>query len=68
MVGATPAQAFFVKCDAETNPPEVIDAGRLVVEIGIAPVKPAEFIIFRIGQWSGGVEVEKDSDSESAES
>lgn len=58
LVGATPAQAFFVKCDAETNPPEVVDAGRLVIEVGIAPVKPAEFIIFRIGQWSGGSEVE----------
>ncbi|HZR46326.1 MAG TPA: phage tail sheath C-terminal domain-containing protein, partial [Candidatus Manganitrophaceae bacterium] len=56
--GNTPEEAFFVKCDAETNPPEVIDAGRLVTEIGIAPVKPAEFIIFRIGQWEGGVEVE----------
>ena len=52
--GDTPEQAFFVKCDAETNPPEVIDAGRLVTEIGIAPVKPAEFIIFRIFQWIGG--------------
>ncbi|MEJ2164286.1 MAG: phage tail sheath subtilisin-like domain-containing protein [Desulfobacterales bacterium] len=52
--GATPEQAFFVKCDEETNPPEVIDAGRLVTEIGIAPVKPAEFIIFRIFQWIGG--------------
>ena len=52
--GDTPEQAFFVKCDDETNPPEVIDAGRLIVEIGIAPVKPAEFIIFRISQWIGG--------------
>lgn len=52
--GDTPEQAFFVKCDEETNPPEVIDAGRLVTEIGIAPVKPAEFIIFRISQWTGG--------------
>jgi len=52
--GDTPEQAFFVKCDEETNPPEVIDAGRLVTEIGIAPVKPAEFIIFRIFQWIGG--------------
>ena len=52
--GATPEQAFFVKCDAETNPPEVVDAGRLATEIGIAPVKPAESIIFRIGQWLGG--------------
>ncbi len=65
--GATPEQAFFVKCDAETNPPEVIDAGRLVTEIGIAPVKPAEFIIFRIGQWEGGTEVENGGENEAAE-
>lgn len=52
--GATPDQAFFVKCDAETNPPEVIDAGQVVILVGIAPVKPAEFVIFRIGQSSGG--------------
>jgi hypothetical protein len=56
LVGATREEAFFVKCDAENNPPEVIDAGRLVVDIGIAPSKPAEFIIFRIGQWAGGTE------------
>ncbi|WP_256361300.1 hypothetical protein [Methylomonas koyamae] len=58
MKGATPEQAFFVKCDAETNPQEVIDAGQLIIEIGIAPVKPAEFIIFRIGQWAGATPVE----------
>lgn len=57
--GNTPEQAFFVKCDEESNPQEVIDAGRLVAEIGIAPVKPAEFIIFRIGQWHGGTETEE---------
>jgi Bacteriophage tail sheath protein len=39
-----------VKCDEETNPPEVVDAGQLVCEIGVAPVHPAEFIVFRIGQ------------------
>ncbi|GEL95042.1 phage tail sheath family protein [Cellulomonas composti] len=50
LFGASPDQAFFVKCDAETNPPESIDAGKLVVEVGIAPVKPAEFVIFRISQ------------------
>ena len=49
--GATPEAAFFVRCDAETNPPEVIDAGRLVTEIGISPVKPAEFIVFRLSMW-----------------
>lgn len=57
LMGASPEEAFFVKCDAETNPPEVVDAGRVVTLIGIAPVKPAEFVIFRIGQHAGGVEV-----------
>ncbi len=54
LFGATPEEAFYVKCDAETNPPESVDEGKLVVEIGIAPVKPAEFVIFRISQWQGG--------------
>ncbi len=53
LMGTTPEQAFFVKCDAETNPQDVIDAGQLVTVIGVAPVKPAEFVIFRISQWSG---------------
>jgi len=53
LFGATPDQAFYVKCDAETNPPEARDLGQMVVEIGIAPVKPAEFVIFRVSQWSG---------------
>jgi uncharacterized protein len=50
LFGASPDEAFFVKCDAETNPQESIDEGKLVVEIGIAPVKPAEFVIFRFSQ------------------
>jgi uncharacterized protein len=50
LFGATADQAFYVKCDAETNPPQSIDEGKLVVEVGIAPVKPAEFIVFRISQ------------------
>ena len=54
LFGATPQEAFYVKCDAETNPPDVVDAGQLVVEVGIAPVKPAEFVVFRIAQFSGG--------------
>ncbi len=49
LFGQSPEQAFFVKCDEETNPPEVIDAGQLVIQIGVAPVKPAEFVVFRIG-------------------
>ncbi len=54
LFGSTPAQAFYVKCDSETNPPEVIEAGQVICEIGIAPVKPAEFVIFRLSQYSGG--------------
>jgi phage tail sheath protein FI len=58
LMGRTAAEAFFVKCDAETNPPEVVDAGMVVTVVGIAPVKPAEFIIFRISQYAAGAEVE----------
>lgn len=50
LVGLKEEQAFFVKCDAETNPPESVDLGRVITEIGIAPSKPAEFVIFRIMQ------------------
>lgn len=52
LYGASPSQAFYVKCDEQTNPPESRDLGRVVVEVGIAPVKPAEFVIFRISQWN----------------
>jgi phage tail sheath protein FI len=54
LFGLTPDEAFYVKCDAETNPAEGIDAGQVVCEIGVAPVKPAEFVIFRLAQYSGG--------------
>jgi phage tail sheath protein FI len=54
LFGLTPDEAFFVKCDRETNPSEGIDAGQVVCEIGVAPVKPAEFVIFRLAQFSGG--------------
>lgn len=57
LFGSTPSEAFYVKCDVETNPQEMIDLGRLYVEIGINPVKPAEFVIVRIGQWSGSSNV-----------
>jgi hypothetical protein len=59
LMGRTADEAFFVKCDEETNPTEVIDAGQVVTLIGVAPVKPAEFIIFRITQTSSGTEVEQ---------
>ncbi|MGK7924984.1 MAG: phage tail sheath subtilisin-like domain-containing protein [Spirulina sp.] len=53
LFGTTPQDAFYVKCDAETNPPEVRDLGQVVTEIGLAVVKPAEFVIFRLSQWAG---------------
>ena len=54
LFGTTPDEAFFVKCDDETNPAEGIDAGQVVCQIGVAPVKPAEFVIFQLSQYSGG--------------
>lgn len=57
LMGTTPEEAFFVKCDRTTMTQDDIDNGRLIVLIGVAPVKPAEFVIFRIAQWQGGSEV-----------
>jgi uncharacterized protein len=53
LFGETPGASYYVKCDAELNPVESRDLGMLVCEIGICPVKPAEFVIFRVSQWSG---------------
>jgi phage tail sheath protein FI len=53
LFGTTPQEAFYVKCDGETNPPEVRDLGQVATEIGLAVVKPAEFVIFRLSQWTG---------------
>ncbi|MEU9129898.1 phage tail sheath subtilisin-like domain-containing protein [Kitasatospora sp. NPDC048540] len=59
LFGRTPEEAFFVKCDEENNPPENRDAGILTVDVGIAPVKPAEFIVFRVSQYSQGAALEE---------
>jgi phage tail sheath protein FI len=53
LFGSTAEEAFYVKCDAETNPPEVRDIGQVVTEIGVAVAKPAEFVVFKISQWPG---------------
>lgn len=50
LFGTTPQEAFFVKCDAETNPIESRKLGQVVTEIGVAVIEPAEFVIFRISQ------------------
>jgi phage tail sheath protein FI len=50
LFGNTPEEAFFVKVDEENNPSEVRDAGQLIIEVGVAPAKPAEFVVIRISQ------------------
>ncbi|WP_332878892.1 phage tail sheath family protein [Massilia sp. S19_KUP03_FR1] len=52
LLGDKPEKAFFVRCDRSTMTQNDLDNGRLVCLIGIAPLKPAEFVIFRIGQWT----------------
>ena len=50
LAGETASDAYYVKCDGETNPPEVIEAGLVVCEIGIAPVRPREFALLRLSR------------------
>lgn len=56
--GRTPEEAFFVKCDNETNPPEVTDAGMVVTIIGVALAAPAEFVVVRIIHGASGVSLQ----------
>jgi phage tail sheath protein FI len=57
LVGATPAEAFFVRCDSKINPQALIDNGDLHIEIGGALQRPAEFVIIKIGQFNGNTTV-----------
>ncbi|MGZ4852026.1 MAG: phage tail sheath C-terminal domain-containing protein, partial [Halobacteriota archaeon] len=54
LMGTSADKAFYVRCDRTTMTQDDIDNGRLIVLIGVAPVKPAEFVVFRIAQWDGG--------------
>jgi hypothetical protein len=53
LLGTKPEEAFFVRCDRTTMTQSDIDNGRLVCLVGVAALRPAEFVIFRIGQWTG---------------
>lgn len=53
LMGDKPEFAYFVRCDRTTMTQNDFDNGRLICLIGVAPVKPAEFVIFRVGQWTG---------------
>ena len=52
LFGASPEEAFFVKCNSEINTPETVLLGRVYIDVGVSPVRPAEFVIFRISQWN----------------
>lgn len=56
LFGDTPEEAFYVRCDDELNPPESVDAGYVTIELGLAPAKPAEFVVFRVSQKTLGEE------------
>src|SRR5262249_5697898 len=57
LLGDKPEQAYFVRCDRSTMTQNDLDNGLLICLIGVAPVKPAEFVIFRIGQWTADARV-----------
>ena len=57
LLGSRPEDAYFVRCDRTTMSQSDLDNGRLVCLIGVAPTKPAEFVIFRIGQWTADASI-----------
>lgn len=57
LAGSKASEAFFVKCDEENNPQSIIDEGKIITDIGVAPSIPAEFIIFRIGKIKDKIEI-----------
>lgn len=57
LIGEKPEQAYFVRCDRTTMTQNDLDNGRLICLVGVAPSRPAEFVIFRVGQWTGDAKV-----------
>ena len=57
LVGESAEEAFYIKCDATNNPPEIVDQGKIITEIGVAPTHPAEFIVFRVGRTLEELEI-----------
>jgi uncharacterized protein len=58
LLGSKPEEAFFVRCDRTTMTQNDLDNGRLICLIGVAPTYPAEFVIFRIGQWTADTKIQ----------
>ena len=65
-MGATADEAFFVKCDEETNPPAEREQGRMLAVVGVAPSRPFEFIILRVGRANNQFEITEASSVASA--
>jgi len=57
LVGESAEEAFYIKCDETNNPPEIVNQGKILTEIGVAPTHPAEFIIFRVGRTLEELEI-----------
>jgi uncharacterized protein len=57
LFGRTAKEAFYVKVDEELNPPAVRNLGQVIVEVGLAPTRPAEFVVLRFGLWEGGARI-----------
>ena len=55
--GRSPQEAFYVKCNAQTNPPEVRELGQVVTEVGLAPAVPYEFVVVRLIHGASGVSI-----------
>lgn len=52
LIGAKPEEAYFVRCDRSTMTQNDLDNGRMICHVGVSPSRPAEFVIFRVGQWT----------------
>ncbi|MEW5868209.1 MAG: phage tail sheath C-terminal domain-containing protein [Chloroflexota bacterium] len=57
LAGDTPEQAFFIRCDEVNNPPYLIEQGQFVAQVGVAPIYPAEFVIFNVGRTEDELEI-----------
>lgn len=57
LVGGSPEEAYYIKCDDSNNPPEIVDQGKIITDIGVAPTHPAEFIVFRVGRTVEELEI-----------
>lgn len=63
LAGATRDEAFFVRCDDTLNPPADRAEGRLVAQVGVAPARPLEFVVIRVGRWGNGFEIMEEGGS-----